>query len=343
MDEVDAGQTEAPTPAPKSVGETLRAAREAQGLGIADVSARTRVPARHLEAIEAGDYQSLPSPTYAVGFARAYARSVGADEVAIAQAVRREVDRLGRRQPEYAPYEVADPARVPSRGVAVVAAGLALGVLILAALWFGGGWLRQAAEPAGVAPVVAARSVPTPTPVPTAPTGGEVVLTAQDEVWLRVYDAANTTLFLGTMKAGDRFVVPANAADPKINVGRPDKLAVTLNGAAVPPLGTGERPIKDVRVGGAAIAARLSGTPATAPDPAPSATPTATATVAATGAEPTVPPFFASAPPVPRASPTRPGPARTAARSRPRLSETQRANLESARAVRRTGASPKNP
>ena len=43
-----------------------------------------------------------------------------------------------------------------------------------------------------------------------------------------------------------------------INVGRPDKLQVTLNGAAMPPLGDGSRPIKDVRVSGEAVAARLA-------------------------------------------------------------------------------------
>ena len=329
MDEVDAGQTGVPpVTAPKSVGETLRAAREAQGLDLAAVSARTRVPLRHLEAIEAGDYQSLPSPTYAVGFARAYARAVGADEVAIAQAVRVEVDRLGRRRPEYEPYEVADPARVPSRAIAIVAAGLALGLLVLAALWFGGSWLQRSASPSEPAPVIATRAVPVSKPSNAVPTGGEVVLTAEDQVWMRVYDADDNTLYLGTMKPGERYVVPAGANDPKINVGRPDKLAVTLNGTAVPPLGTGERPIKDVRVGGAAIAARLAGTPA--PQPSASASPTTSVT-----GSPEVPPFFASPSPPP-------GPQRTTRReapSPPRLTETQRANLESARNVRRTGAS----
>ena len=48
------------------------------------MAARTRVPLRHLEAIEQGAYEALPSQTYAVGFARAYARAVGLDEVATA-------------------------------------------------------------------------------------------------------------------------------------------------------------------------------------------------------------------------------------------------------------------
>jgi transcriptional regulator with XRE-family HTH domain len=322
MDEVDAGQSGVPPVAsPRTVGETLRSAREAQGLSLTDVSARTRVPLRHLQAIEAGDYQSLPSPTYAVGFARAYARAVGADEVAAAQATRVEVDRLGRRQPEYEPYEVTDPARVPSRGIAIVAAGLALGLAILAGLWFGSDWFRGTSTPEIVSPVVATLPVPTPTRPPAPPTGGEVVLTAQDEVWLRVYDSANKTLYLGTMTPGERFVVPADANGPQINVGRPDKLAVTLNGAAVPPLGTGERPIKDVAVSGAAMAARLAGVPARLPTPTPSPSASAAA----------LPPPF-----VPPAAAPAPAAERTVRRTPPRrrLTETQRANLESARQLR---------
>jgi transcriptional regulator with XRE-family HTH domain len=270
-----AGITDAVGVTPATVGERLRAGREAAGLSIEEIGVRTRVPLRHLEAIELGDYSTLPSPTYAVGFARAYARAVGLDDVAVAQAVRSDVNRLGRRQPEYEPYEVTDPARVPSRGLAIVAAGLALALLVLAGLYYGGN-LLPGGTPATTAPVATApadgtagaasavvASVPAvrPAAAPTPAANGEVILTANDEVWMRVYDAANTTLYLGTMKPGERFVLPAGANDPMINVGRPDKLAITLNGAAMPPLGTGERAIKDVRIGGAALAGRLAGTP----------------------------------------------------------------------------------
>src|SRR4051812_25872049 len=104
MDEVDPGQPALTPAAAAKPGDRLRLAREAQGLSLSEVSARTRVPQRHLEALETGDYSSLPSPTYAVGFSRAYARTVGADEVVVAQEVRRELDRLGPRTPEYVPY-----------------------------------------------------------------------------------------------------------------------------------------------------------------------------------------------------------------------------------------------
>lgn len=263
MDEVDTGHNAAPAQ-PERAGDVLRIAREAQGLTLADVAARTRVPLRHLEAIDASDYAGLPSPTYAVGFGRAYARAIGADEVRVAQMVRTDVAKLGRRTPEYEPYAMTDPARVPSRAVAVVALGLALAVLVLVGLWYGTDWFR-ARDTGGASGVATFSTVPAPAvsvavPKPAIPTGGQVTLAATDEVWMRVYDADNKTLYLGTMKPGEKFDVPAGANEPMINVGRPDKLTVTLNGSSVPPLGTGERAIKDVKVGPAAIAARLAGT-----------------------------------------------------------------------------------
>ena len=180
----------------------------------------------------------LPSPTYAVGFASAYARAVGADEVEIARDVRgrAEIDRPAA-PPEYQPYETADPARVPSRGLVIVAVGARAG----AAGARGRAVVRHRPVPRRrrrPARPVAARArgrLPATTPrrAAPAPTGGQVTLAATDEVWLRVYDADNKTLYIGTMKPGERFDVPADANDPMINVGRPDKLQVTLNGSAV--------------------------------------------------------------------------------------------------------------
>lgn len=274
MDDVETGQTNSASPSSGRAGDVLRTAREAQGLTLADIGARTRIPLRHLEAIEASDYQSLPAPTYATGFARAYARVVGIDEVAIAQNVRAEVQRVGRAKPEYQPYEIADQTRVPSRGVAVVGLGVALAILILIGIWFGTDWLRPGVRQDADAPVVATAPAPAaPRPavtraVPPA-TGGQVTLTANDEVWLRVYDADDKTLYLGTMKPGERFDVPAAAKDPKINVGRPDKLTVTLNGSSAPPLGDGKRPIKDVKVSADAVRARIAAGAGANPTPAP--------------------------------------------------------------------------
>ena len=308
MDEVETGQNAAPAQ-PERAGDILRKAREAQGLTVADIATRTRVPLRHLEAIEASDYSTLPSSTYAVGFTRAYARAMGIDEVQIANLVRSDVAKLGSKKPEYEPYEMTDPSRVPSRGLAIVALGIAIAVLVLVGLWYGTDMFRGSNNASTTTPIAETAPNPAaqtaqPVPAPATPANGQDTLTASDEVWMRVYDADNKTLYLGTMKPGEKFDVPKDAKDPKINIGRADKLAVTLNGAAAPALGTGERAIKDVSVGAPAIAARIAGTPE------PQATPTAA-----------------------EATPRSPERSRTASRPRtPRrpMTETQRANLDAA-------------
>jgi cytoskeleton protein RodZ len=249
----------APPASPRTVGERLRAGREAQGLSLADVAARTRVTQRFLEAIENDRLDQLPSPAYASGFARAYARAVGLDQAAIGHDVRAELARGAMPARQHHIEEIADPARAPSRTTVIVAAGLALAVLVLGVLWLASGMLRgtgEAPAPASTVAAMPAATQPVASPAPAA--GGQVTLTATDEVWMRVYDAANETLFLGTMKPGQRFEVPANANQPMINVGRPDQLEVTLNGSKVAPLGDGRRAIKDVRISAAALAARAS-------------------------------------------------------------------------------------
>ena len=312
MDELSPGPV---SPAlPERVGDTLRAAREALGLTLGEVAARTRVPLRHLEAIELNDYAGLPSPTYATGFAKAYARAVGADEVEIARGVRGELAGVTRQRPEYRPYEATDPSRVPSKGVTTIALGLALVVAALAALYFGTGLFRGGADPATPAPaVLTAEPAFVPASAPT-PSAGQVLVTATDEVWVRIYDADGKTLHQGVLQAGQRFDVPDGARDPMINVGRPDKLRITVNGSLVSGLVLGDQPIKDVRVSAAALSARAAG----------ETTPSAAASSAA-----------------PRAAnpATAPTPARSEPRARaqrsdpPALSETQRANLNAAAAT----------
>ena len=270
---------------PKSAGEKLREAREAQGLSLAEIAARTRVPVRQLEAIEAGNYAALPSITYSVGFAKAYARAVDLDEVAIAREVRGANDRPDAvRRTEYEAYEIDEPSRVPSRGVAIGALAIALLLLIGVGIFYGTNIFRgEESAPATVADNVTA-AAPTPAPATTAATPtGPVVLTATDEVWLKVYDAAGKTLFLGTLKSGEVYTVPADASGPLINVGRPDKLQITVGGTAVAPLGTGKVAIKDVPIDAASLTARgqsAAGTALTTPSAVPT---TAPATPSPTG------------------------------------------------------------
>jgi cytoskeleton protein RodZ len=201
------GESEDPTLFPAKVGERLRAAREAQGLDLAEVANRTRIPLRHLEAIEKGNYNGLPSVTYAMGFAKAYARAVGVDEVDVARDVRGELGPFERAAP-MAEYPLEDPSRVPPRGL--VWAGLIVAVLILVGvgLWYGTNLFRNGA-PAGDGlvqiPENATAATGNETVAAPVPAGEEhVTLVALDTVWLRVSDADGKRLFEKEMATGER-------------------------------------------------------------------------------------------------------------------------------------------
>jgi cytoskeletal protein RodZ len=264
--------------AASGAGADLRAAREAAKMSLADVAAKTRIPQRHLEAIERDDYNALPSATYGVGFARAYARAVGADEVAIAAAVRAQLEHGGRVRSEYQAFEPADPARVPPRTLAWTAAIVALLILGGYALWRatlrGGADTTPEVVSASPSPAPAQPKAVAPAAAPT-PTGGPVVLTATDAVWLRISDATGKRLFEKQMAAGETYTVPADANGPTIMTGRPNVLRVTVGGVEVPPLGEPEKRIKGVGVSADALKTRAAApvapaaVPAATPSPAP--------------------------------------------------------------------------
>jgi len=62
-----------------SLGSDLKAARESRKITLSDITKRTKIPEKYLEAIEENNYDVFPSQTYAKGFIRAYAKVVGID------------------------------------------------------------------------------------------------------------------------------------------------------------------------------------------------------------------------------------------------------------------------
>lgn len=61
------------------LGHLLRERREAAGLTIDQISARTKIHRRHIEAIENAELEKLPGPVYTRAFLRHYAQVVGLD------------------------------------------------------------------------------------------------------------------------------------------------------------------------------------------------------------------------------------------------------------------------
>lgn len=244
---------------PLPVSQQLSSARDAKGLTLENVAEETRIPLRHLYAIEAGDFAALPSSTYAVGFVRAFARVVDADEVALAAQVREEMglpSRPGATIGKTSSMAPPEPDRIPPRAFAWTAALLAVLLIGGFLIWRSGSAPETTMTAALDGPATTeGQAVPPSARTPVAPTG-EVVLTATDEVWIQVRDGAGATLVSRTLQPGERFTVPVGAPEPTVTVGRPEALTVTVGGQEVAPLGPAGRAVSDAPVTAAALTSR---------------------------------------------------------------------------------------
>jgi cytoskeletal protein RodZ len=104
----------------QEIGGWLRHAREARGLTVQAIASQTKIPPRHLEALERGESFPLP-PFYRRAEIRAVARAVGVDEEAA----------VARLEAELAPVEPvpptpSEPARAGSGYVLALAGMIAL-------------------------------------------------------------------------------------------------------------------------------------------------------------------------------------------------------------------------
>jgi transcriptional regulator with XRE-family HTH domain len=268
---------------PASASARLRAAREARGLTLADIAARTRITLRHVEALDRGDFAALPGRPYVLGFVRNYARVVGLDEGDLAALARSELD---AHAPKAAPrtvhqFDVDDPDKTPSRMLTWLAIGLFVAVLGAGAVFWRSYYAPATDLPTLLPPEPAASATAAPAvhaAAPVAAPAGPVVFTARENgVWVKFYDGHGQQLMQKQMAQGESYTVPADAVDPKLWTGRPDALSITIGGQAVPPLSDHRGIVRDVPVTAQALRARAA--PAATPAPAAGAAPAAAAPV----------------------------------------------------------------
>ena len=220
------------------IGQTLRAARERQGLERADVERETHIRERYLRALEEEHFEDVPGRAYAKGFVRVYAEFLGLDSAAFA-------DELDELLPLADGVEVPAPEvarRRPGRRFRRAVALLALLLLgaVGAAVW------RLEAGSGRRAPVRAAlpqgaRAVPKRSPVrAAAPSSVRLALTAAGPCWLLVRVGSDTgpVLYEGTLAAGKSLRYALGRSRPRlwIRAGAPWNLRLALGGRAVAPV-----------------------------------------------------------------------------------------------------------
>jgi cytoskeletal protein RodZ len=266
-----------------TVGERLRAAREAANMSIEDLATSTRIPTRHLESLENSDFARLPAPTYSIGFAKSYAGAVGLNRDEIGDQLRAELGgtRLNAHQAEQ--FEPVDPARAMPRRLNF-AANAAIIVGVLAA-----NWIKRGAENAPDEVAVEAAAPPSAVAPPAAPAPaaqGPVIITANQAAWIQVKDGA-TLLKEGILEAGQSFEVPPTAAAPVLTTGKAEALKISVGTAVAPPIGPPATKVRNVSL----LAADLMRGPAqpatVAAAPASTARPAATTAPARSAPRPT--------------------------------------------------------
>lgn len=269
---------------PERVGDKLRIAREKSGRSMAEIAAKTRIPQRHLEALETSNYDGLPGRTYITGFARAYARALEMNEIEIGAAMRRELAEqdYAARAP-YVAYEPTDPQRLPTRTLAWIA----LIALVLLASGYGV-WRFISSEPsealvaseiaaedseAAAAATSAAAAKPAAA-TPTVDANAQVTLTGLTEVWIGFDDASGKTENWRTLSAGETMVVPPDYIERfTLRTARPQALKISVGGRDVPQVGAPDAITSGISLKPAALIARTSsGGAVAAPAPAPATT-----------------------------------------------------------------------
>jgi cytoskeletal protein RodZ len=199
------------TPDGAAFGEFLRQARERRGLTLQQISSETKIPFRHLDALEHGRLNAVPAGPYRRGEIRAYAEVVGLDK-AIA------LERLDRALQASATVvltqtRTASPASTRGHSLLLVTL-IAILAAVLTTVWSRATISRSSAPAPAVPSLTAGQLIAPATPMPLplvqadVPTTGEI--------------ASMPTADAGT---------PANALEAELTItSEPSGARVTVDG-----------------------------------------------------------------------------------------------------------------
>lgn len=185
-------------------GAFLRGARERRGLSIQQIAHETRIPWRHLDALEHGNLDAVPAGMYRRAEIRAYADAVGLDRAVALSQLEHALEK------SVAPDSNPEPSpRTGRTHLAWTAAG-ALGVVAAATMFAVSLWRvpteRAVASPPLPAPSAAvAESAPRP-PAPT-PEQPAAVSTVTPAIVAAAVAAADVVLAIESDPPGARVLV----------------------------------------------------------------------------------------------------------------------------------------
>ncbi|MEQ1896569.1 MAG: RodZ domain-containing protein [Vicinamibacterales bacterium] len=225
---------------PLDFGSRMKRAREARGVSLQEIAARTKISASALEALERNDISRLPGGIFGRGFVRAYAEEIGLDPE---QAVREFVERFPHDAvtvgSPYVPPE--DHAAVESSRKRAETALKLAAIVVPVAIVIGYLTLTyRSAEPAVTETPVASAPVGS---AATVPSEAVSVRAAPLAIELLAVSSVNVTLIADGVPQGDRALTEGQrltlSVDRALTLSVADAGAVQLriNGQAAVPLG----------------------------------------------------------------------------------------------------------
>lgn len=237
-----------------TIGERLRAAREAKGLQVGDAHRQTKIHARILQAMEEDRTGEVLEPAYAKGFLKKYAAFLNLDPAPL-------VEEYLRTEQAAAPAPTRATAEgngSPSSGTAPspVLRWLGPAALVLIAIV---GVVFMVALAKDLSHTITASSLPAAAPAPKSATPSappppkllipksqplKLTIKAAQDCWMQV-KADGKVLFQNVLGKGREETWTASDAI-ELWVGNAAALTLTLNGRPLEPLGLGV--IRGIRV-----------------------------------------------------------------------------------------------
>lgn len=171
----------------EKVGGILKGTREAKSVSLEEISNRSKISRRFLEAIERGDYSLLPSDMFIRSFIRQYAQIVGLEGEEMVELYRRE---RGFKEREL----VTEPSARSFRSSWIM---LILIPSIAVIVWVGAKYLSLRSESSYVTETAISDTTPQKPPGST-----EILLQFTDRCWMSV-ELDGKKIYEGIRSPGD--------------------------------------------------------------------------------------------------------------------------------------------
>lgn len=189
----------------KELGERLRSYRTDSGMEVGELALRTRITARHINALENGEFHILPAPVFVKGFIRSICQELGRDPEPLFMIL--------EAADEDEPLEDSDSPDNPKKPTPLILTGVVLTVLVLGGILLHGEEEEKPVLPpaqegqSAVGESEGSRSTDVEM-VQEVVDELDLLIRAIDKTWLRI-SPDNSEPWETTMKEGDEVSIKA--------------------------------------------------------------------------------------------------------------------------------------